>query len=195
MPTNTLISLALGWVLGYARQTDDEVSTLTIGGILDGLNHGPDDARLPSNTVPAPMTPRRNQTAFRRAVLQASNGACVSCGLDVKTLMFEVAELWGDVREGKADSAVYLETLTVYGVDSPKLDYPPALWEADHVTPLHEGGSNDPALNGQFLCLPCHRAKTTAEHIRRFCDHSMFDGDACALCGKEAHAAMAGGAA
>lgn len=34
--------------------------------------------------------------------------------------------------------------------------------EYDHVEPIFQGGSNTIA-NGQVLCRPCHRAKTTAE--------------------------------
>jgi hypothetical protein len=38
--------------------------------------------------------------------------------------------------------------------------------EVDHRTPLCQGGSNDDA-NLWLLCIPCHKAKTTAERRRR----------------------------
>jgi len=41
----------------------------------------------------------------------------------------------------------------------------PAL-EVDHIIPLADGGT-DRASNTQALCLPCHRAKSTAEHRAR----------------------------
>jgi 5-methylcytosine-specific restriction enzyme A len=34
--------------------------------------------------------------------------------------------------------------------------------EVDHVVPLSEGGSNDPA-NLQTICTPCHESKTQTE--------------------------------
>lgn len=34
--------------------------------------------------------------------------------------------------------------------------------QIDHVVPLEQGGSNDPA-NLQVLCVECHQAKTAAE--------------------------------
>lgn len=38
----------------------------------------------------------------------------------------------------------------------------PVGWDADHITPLIDGGANTLA-NAQTLCLPHHRAKTAAE--------------------------------
>ena len=36
------------------------------------------------------------------------------------------------------------------------------LYEIDHITALHKGGSNNPA-NLQLLCYKCHRSKTWME--------------------------------
>lgn len=37
--------------------------------------------------------------------------------------------------------------------------------EVDHIVPVSQGGSSDPA-NLQALCRECHRAKTLAERYR-----------------------------
>jgi len=39
--------------------------------------------------------------------------------------------------------------------------------EADHITPIGEGGANDPRANGQGLCADCHRTKTLADRAAR----------------------------
>lgn len=38
--------------------------------------------------------------------------------------------------------------------------------EADHITPVAEGGTNNPATNGQGLCKTHHDAKTRTESRR-----------------------------
>jgi 5-methylcytosine-specific restriction protein A len=38
--------------------------------------------------------------------------------------------------------------------------------EADHIVPLHRGGTNDPS-NIQSLCHVCHAAKTASEAADR----------------------------
>jgi len=38
--------------------------------------------------------------------------------------------------------------------------------EADHIVPLHRGGTND-ASNIQSLCVACHREKTAREAMDR----------------------------
>jgi hypothetical protein len=42
-----------------------------------------------------------------------------------------------------------------------------ALWEADHVVPVVEGGGCSPPENYRILCVPCHRAETAALAARR----------------------------
>lgn len=80
---------------------------------------------------------------------------------------------------------VYLSTLAEYGVERPTLAYPPTLWEADHIVPLSEGGTNDLA-NGRTLCLTHHR-ETTIRLLRRlYCDHAFDSDGTCVACGSPA---------
>lgn len=39
--------------------------------------------------------------------------------------------------------------------------------QADHIVPVADGGTNDPATNGQGLCDECHATKTKHEHRQR----------------------------
>lgn len=43
--------------------------------------------------------------------------------------------------------------------------------QVDHIVPLEQGGSNDPA-NLQVLCVDCHKAKTAAEARERSSAHA-----------------------
>jgi uncharacterized protein RhaS with RHS repeats len=43
----------------------------------------------------------------------------------------------------------------------------PTRGDADHKTPLADGGANNADTNGQLLCNPCHVDKTTAENSAR----------------------------
>ena len=43
----------------------------------------------------------------------------------------------------------------------------PHLWEADHVTPVVEGGGECGLENYRTLCVPCHREETKALAARR----------------------------
>ncbi|WP_419775705.1 HNH endonuclease [Microbacterium oxydans] len=38
--------------------------------------------------------------------------------------------------------------------------------EADHITPVAEGGARYDITNGAAICSPCHKAKTQAEATR-----------------------------
>jgi hypothetical protein len=39
--------------------------------------------------------------------------------------------------------------------------------QADHIIPVANNGTNDPATNGQALCDHCHEQKTKHEHRQR----------------------------
>lgn len=55
----------------------------------------------------------------------------------------------------------------------------------DHILPVSEGGTDDPA-NLQSLCAPCHAAKTGTEHRRRALARRLEDRDRDARWGRRA---------
>lgn len=103
-------------------------------------------------------------------------GVCFACGIDtnlVSRILFHLIR-WGSPRP----SARLAQTLLVslgWSQTRAEATVPPLsvsgtlsapLWEADHVVPVCEGGTND-ASNGRTLCCPCHAAETSALLGRR----------------------------
>lgn len=61
-------------------------------------------------------------------------------------------------------SNLYLQTIaTLRAVGF--YDWPRSLWEADHIVPRVEGGSNK-LDNLRTLCVPCHKAETSKLRTR-----------------------------
>ena len=86
---------------------------------------------------------------LRRLVRKRDREVCRACGLDTGGLRREVR------GRGRA------KRLRELGFQPRR-----SLWELDHVVPLIEGGSHDPA-NLQTLCVPCHRKKSAHETRER----------------------------
>jgi hypothetical protein len=82
-------------------------------------------------------------------VRKRDRGVCRACGLDTSALRRKVR------GRGRA------KHLRELGFQPRR-----SLWELDHVVPLIDGGSHDPA-NLQTLCVPCHRKKSAHETRER----------------------------
>lgn len=92
----------------------------------------------------------------RRRVRDRDNGVCAECGTDTAKCERILLNLYR--REDRHAFADYLQAL---GQPSPSYYgwHYGHLWEADHVVPLAEGGTN--ALdNYRTLCVPCHKQAT-----------------------------------
>jgi 5-methylcytosine-specific restriction endonuclease McrA len=86
---------------------------------------------------------------LRRLVRRRDRGHCAVCGLDTYALRRRThgRKPWAKLRER--------------GFVRRR-----SLWELDHVVPLIDGGSHEPA-NLQTLCVPCHREKSGLENRAR----------------------------
>lgn len=102
----------------------------------------------------------RHRNRLKRAiplVLERDRGVCASCGVD--TLFLQSMMLatfsgdWSDDDRGR------FERLLIGRVDWLGRILKP--WDADHVTPIRDGGSED-LNNLRTLCVPCHKAETAA---------------------------------
>jgi 5-methylcytosine-specific restriction endonuclease McrA len=85
----------------------------------------------------------------RRLIRKRDRGRCAECGLDTDALK---RELRGRGRSKKLRERGFKAR--------------GSLWELDHILPLIDGGSHEPA-NLQTLCTPCHKRKTALEARER----------------------------
>lgn len=96
----------------------------------------------------------RKSTGWRRRaykrIIERDGPACASCGVPER-------QTW---RKGGLCGS--------YGGagDFHQIVHPCTNLELEHALPLHLGGTNDDD-NLRLLCVPCHRAKTSAEQSAR----------------------------
>lgn len=129
---------------------------------------------------------RTGSTATIRAlVLARDRGVCALCGLDTKALAAmgsAVRGRWGRTETSEHGRWNYGRTVfhpfTVFhdtGLDAWRAGLPPgfghvdphqALWQADHIVPVAEGGGGCGLDGYRTLCLPCHH-RVTGELRRR----------------------------
>ena len=105
-------------------------------------------------------------TYARRRVWERDNGVCALCGCDAGLADRIMARLyWPNGRS--PDHMKAMELLCAAWGKAPSYGYRvSSSWEADHIVPLAEGGTN--ALeNYRTLCLPCHKSETRALAGRR----------------------------
>ena len=116
----------------------------------------------------------------RRAVWQRDHGGCALCGVDTMALETRLRRwdraLWHQ-REDRAQhwfrimdhAEHFIAPLVARGykiqIDGNRLRWR-ALWEADHLVPVVEGGPTT-MENLRTLCRPCHLAETAKLTARR----------------------------
>jgi 5-methylcytosine-specific restriction endonuclease McrA len=116
-------------------------------------------------------------TFIRYRVEARDHGICVLCGWDTNAAHSKFL----NESRGVAHSIV-LERAKMMGIPPGRMfsDW----WDADHIVPVVEGGSNR-IDNLRTLCLPCHRKETAALRKRMSKRHieakpvPLFDGVAC----------------
>lgn len=128
----------------------------------------------------------RTQGAYaRKQVFKRDAGVCAGCGLDTEALKHQVHLAW--VEWSKAGrqptiAAVHEAKLKElfgrypWAFSAYKRKYYPdqawmvpahtALWEADHLVPVAEGGGACGLSNLRTLCRPCHMEATKALRAR-----------------------------
>jgi 5-methylcytosine-specific restriction endonuclease McrA len=98
----------------------------------------------------------RKRRSLRASVFGRDSGVCALCGLDTEDLVRQLQNLWGN--ETGQDSLLERNGYSSW-------DWPPSvgrsLWEADHIVPFVDGGS-DTLDNLRTLCRPCHAKQTLA---------------------------------
>lgn len=99
----------------------------------------------------------RTQSGYaRRHVNIRDQGVCAICGLDTEGLKLWCRTKLVDPRtKDEVDTILWL-----LGFDHTCLGS--ALWHADHIIPVAEGGADLGLANLRTLCLTCHHAETAA---------------------------------
>ncbi len=95
---------------------------------------------------------RTSGSYLRACVFERDLGVCKVCGHDTVALARDLA------AKQTLNPALYLQRMKHLGLDP----YKPrrALWEADHIIPVCEGGGACGLANIRTLCWKCHRDET-----------------------------------
>lgn len=148
-----------------------------------------DKAKAMQVEVRERMPKREESAAFRRAVYARDLAVCSDCGLDTDALSRQwIEDVKADLAQydcnicgrvtatvpcehcGATKCARSFQHRTEFRAMLDQLKFPKefarryngeALWHADHIVPVHEGGGGLGAENGRTLCIPCH-AKVSA---------------------------------
>jgi 5-methylcytosine-specific restriction protein A len=97
---------------------------------------------------------------MRHALLKRDHGICAGCGIDTIALKAEYDAIRRIDEHGRAwnDPAACSAFLKAHGI--PYGRGPSDFWDADHITPVVEGGGECDLSNLRTLCIPCHQKAT-----------------------------------
>ncbi len=95
---------------------------------------------------------RSNPGHLRERVFERDRGICALCGIDCTAQLAHIKRLRGVAR--------------ARAMEEWKMGSRKSLWDADHVTPVVEGGGECDVSNMQTLCLKCHRGRTAELRAR-----------------------------
>lgn len=100
----------------------------------------------------------------RPKLYRRDKGVCAKCGCDTDFLH----RMHWVLRKHPDGLECFRVLLRAWGIDAPSWCgwHVPAMWEADHVIPLVEGGPNT-LDNYRTLCVPCHKEATRELAARR----------------------------
>jgi 5-methylcytosine-specific restriction endonuclease McrA len=83
---------------------------------------------------------------LRERILERDRGICAICGLNCISEFRHIKRLRGSARS---------KAIAEWGLRGRK-----SIWDADHITPVVEGGGECDLSNIRTLCLRCHRSHT-----------------------------------
>jgi 5-methylcytosine-specific restriction endonuclease McrA len=98
---------------------------------------------------------RTDPSYLREQTFQRDGGLCAVCGTDTVAAFSQMKRSRGAAR---------LRQMQHWGLKSLNRR---SLWDADHITPVVEGGGACDLANIRTLCLLCHRKATADLRARR----------------------------
>ena len=100
---------------------------------------------------------RSSPTYLRECVFERDRGVCALCGVDTHRSRRRIMRL--PFAKRMREIRALLERGLIHKRRK-------SWWEADHITPVVEGGDSN-LENMRTLCIPCHRGVTTELRLRR----------------------------
>lgn len=128
---------------------------------------------------------RSSAAPLRNACHARDKGVCALCGCDTEKVrrvfraaveaycrtkaprMFEKPGYGFALYAAAGLARPVFDLFIGLGWSRSRLQNSDTLWDADHVTPVVEGGGQCGEENVRTLCLPCHKAETKALAARR----------------------------
>lgn len=113
----------------------------------------------------------------RELLYEVEQGICQICAIDAHALFEQVTSANPETRKSVLESTPFVKlpiNILNRMVKNPK---PGLFWEADHITPVVEGGGQCGLENYRTLCVPCHR-DVTKKLRKKMASHKK--GKACA---------------
>jgi 5-methylcytosine-specific restriction protein A len=106
---------------------------------------------------------RLSNWTIHQKMMARDSGVCSQCGTDTIKLKAEFKALfrpigWKNKMYGGPDNHKEYDWLTEHRIPIAFADR--RFWEADHSTPICEGGSVMDLSNIRTLCIPCHLQAT-----------------------------------
>ena len=98
---------------------------------------------------------RTSTSYLRQQVFLRDRGVCARCTVDTLAARREIARARGARR---------VHLLALWGLTRLARK---SLWDADHISPVSEGGGECDLSNLRTLCIHCHRVVTGELRIRR----------------------------
>lgn len=116
---------------------------------------------------------RRDAAFLRARTKERDKGVCAKCGIDTEQLkrimrhMHEALIYWMNLPRYEGNRYwFHLQMKSAWGFQPWNYVCDKTKWQADHIIEVTDGGA--PYLeNIQTLCVPCHKAKTKAQHGER----------------------------
>lgn len=100
---------------------------------------------------------------MRRAVFARDKGVCAECGSDTQA---QKAEYAAEHKKHSTQWCKPMEELRErFGITAGRAAQG-TWWEADHITPVIEGGGECGLEGYRTLCIPCHKKATAALRAR-----------------------------
>ena len=114
---------------------------------------------------------KTSPTHLRYILEKRDRGVCAHCGIDTIALREAIHSVNGLRKRHLISEEEWRQFRNAVDVNH---RWPGDLWDADHITPVVEGGGECGLDGYRTLCIPCHK-KETAELARRLARKRALD--------------------